>query len=118
VETPLAQLRGIVMSADGGSPYRGKFQSVIIPVWHFDNRSAAAGIRSRSLLGILPSSSLPIPRESLPDRAGLLKRSNAPLAPIVERHRRGRSEAPETVIGAESNRLHAGHYDRKKIVSI
>lgn len=32
------------MSADGGSPYRGKFQSVIIPVWHFDNRSAAAGI--------------------------------------------------------------------------
>ena len=75
------------MSADGGSPYRGKFQSVIIPVWHFDNRSAAAGIRSRSLLGILPSSSLPIPRESLPDRAGLLKRSNAPLAPIVERHR-------------------------------
>ncbi|HGM7495154.1 TPA: hypothetical protein ACKSXQ_005056 [Pseudomonas aeruginosa] len=106
------------MSADGGSPYRGKFQSVIIPVWHFDNRSAAAGIRSRSLLGILPSSALPIPRESLPDRAGLLKRSNTPLAPIIERHRRGRSEAPETVIGAESNRLHAGHYDRKKTVSI
>ncbi|MER1176293.1 hypothetical protein AAA572_30170, partial [Pseudomonas aeruginosa] len=110
--------RGIVMSADGGSPYRGKFQSVIIPVWHFDNRSAAAGIRSRSLLGILPSSALPIPRESLPDRAGLLKRSNTPLAPIIERHRRGRSEAPEAVIGAESNRLHAGHYDRKKTVSI
>ncbi|HBP0202892.1 hypothetical protein [Pseudomonas aeruginosa] len=106
------------MSADGGSPYRGKFQSVIIPVWHFDNRSAAAGIRSRSLLGILPSSSLPIPRESLPDRAGLLKRSNTPLAPIIERHRRGRSEAPEDVIGAESNRLHVGHYDRKKTVSI
>ena len=45
------------------------------------------------------------------------RQRRGPLA-IVQRNRRNLFEAPETVIGTESNRLHMSHYDRKQVVSI